>query len=322
MEYRRLGKSGLKVSEIGLGCASPTFVGKADEPTSISIINHALELGINYIDTAETYAMGRSETLIGKALQGKRSQVIIGTKFGKDRSVGPAEQRGSRTRIMNAVEGSLKRLQTDYIDLYIMHEPDPETPIEETLRALDDLVRAGKVRYLGCSDFAPWQLSDAMWTSKVHNLASFTVASSDYNVIDRRLEKELLPCCLTYGVGIMPLHVLAGGFLTGKYRRGEEFPQGTRFGSIPPFTGEKHQDLSRYNKMHSESYFDKLDKLQAFAQQRGHSVGELAIAWMLAHPWVGTVLTGVSSSEQLTRNVAGLGWKLSAADITQLDKLL
>ena len=152
MQYRKIGKSGLKVSEIGLGCGSPTFAGKADEQTSVDIINHALELGINFIDTAETYAEGRSETLIGKALQGKRSQVIIGTKFGKDRSVGPTEQRGSRTRLMKAVEGSLKRLATDYIDLYIMHEPDPETPIEETLRALDDLVRVGKVRYIACSD--------------------------------------------------------------------------------------------------------------------------------------------------------------------------
>ena len=307
---------------MGLGCASPTFAGKADEPTSISIINHALELGITYIDTAETYALGRSETLVGKALKGKRSQVIIGTKFGRDRSVGPSEIRGSRSRLLKAVEGSLKRLQTDYIDLYIMHMPDPETPIEETLRALDDLVRVGKVRYIGCSDFAPWQLCEALWTSKVHNLESFIIASANYNVIDRRIEQELVPCCLTYGVGVMPLHVLAGGFLTGKYRRGKEIPKGTRFGSVPPFTGEKHQDLSRYDRFINEANFDKLDKLESFAQQRGHSVGELAIAWMLTHPWVGTVFTGVSSSEQLTRNVAGVGWKLSAEDIIQLNKLL
>src|SRR5262245_45198215 len=229
MEYRRLGKSGLKVSEIGLGTGSASFPGRADERTAIDIINFALESGINYIDTGETYAEGRSEILIGMAIKGKRSEVIIGTKFGHPRSTGGTEQRGSRARLMKAVEGSLRRLDTEYIDVYIMHAPDPDTPIEETLRALDDLVRTGKVRYTGCSNFAAWQICEALWTSRVDSLETFIMAESNYNLINRDIERELVPCCQTLGVGIVPIRPLAGGSLTGTYRLGNEMPEGTRF---------------------------------------------------------------------------------------------
>ena len=312
MEYRRLGNSGLKVSEIGLGNNTPTIAGRADEQTSIDIIDHALELGINFIDTAYAYAEGQSEAIVGKALKGKRSQVVIATKFGLPRSVGRSEQGGSRNHVLKAVEASLRRLDTDYIDLYYIHFPDPETPIEETLRALDDLVRVGKVRYIGCSNFAAWQLCEALWTSKMHNLESFIAVQSKYNLIERGIERELVPCCQTYGVGIIPWQPLASGFLTGKYRRGQEIPAGTRL------TMGRPTDIG----IVTDANFDKLDKLEAFAKERDHSVGELAITWLLSHPWLGSVIAGATSKEQLSLNVGAVGWKLTAKDIAQLDKIL
>ena len=321
MNYRNIGKSELKVSEVSLGSASATFVGKADEKASIAIINHALDLGINYIDTAETYAEGRAELLIGKALEGKRSQVVIATKFGKDRSVAPGEQRGSYSHIMEAIEDSLKRLVTDYIDLYIMHEPDPLTPIEETLLALTDLVKAGKVRYIGCSDFAASQIAEAISTSKEHNLESFIMAGATYSLIYRECEQEFVPCCLAAGIGVIPIEPLAKGFLTGKYRRGQVMPPGSRFSVIPPFVNARFQNPAYYNRFLSSANFDKLDKLEIFANERGCTTAELAIAWLLSHPWLGTVLTGVSSADQLTKNVAAADLKLSKEDIVQLDKI-
>ncbi len=218
MEYRRLGNSGLRVSQVGLG--GNNFGGRANEQVSINVINHALDMGINFIDTADSYIEGRSEELVGKAVKGKRSQVIIATKFGNPRSVGPSEQPGSRNHIMTALEASLKRLSTDYIDLYYLHYPDSGTPIEETLRTLDDMVRAGKVRYIACSNFAAWQLSNAIWTSKFDNLVSFIAVQSKYNLLDRSIEQELVPCCQAYGAGVIPWGPLASGFLIGKYHGG------------------------------------------------------------------------------------------------------
>ena len=310
MEYRRLGKSGLKVSEIGLGAL--TFGGRADEQTSINIIEHALELGINFIDTADFYTQGRSEEIVGKAVKGNRSRVVIATKFGFPTSVGPEEQRGSRNHMMKAVDSSLRRLNTDYIDLYYIHYPDTETPIEETLRAMDDLVRSGKVRYIGCSNFPAWRLCEAMWTSKLHNLESFITVQSRYNLLDRGIERELVPCCQTYGIGVVPWAPLASGFLTGKYRRGQAMPAGARLANQPSLPGDILTDTG----------FDKLAKLEVFAEERGHSVGELAIAWLLSHPWLGSVIAGAMSVEQLSLNVAAVGWKLTTEDIVQLDKIV
>ena len=306
MEYRRIGNSGLKVTEIGLG--GNNFGMRADEETSIKIINNALEMGINFIDTAEMYAQGRSEELVGKAVKGKRSQVIIATKFGLPVTVGPTQQGGSRSYIMKAVDASLKRLNTDYIDLYYFHSPDPSTPIQETLRALDNLVRTGKVRYIGCSNFAAWQLSDALWTSKVHNLESFITVQSRYNLLDRSIERELVPCCQTHDIGLIPWGPLASGFLTGKYRCGQEIPTGMRLAK--PF--------SIYSDILTDANFDKLSKLEAFAKERGHSVGELAIAWLLFHPWLSSVIAGAMNREQLSTNIAAADWKLTAEDIAQL----
>jgi len=310
MEYRRIGSSGLKVTEIGLG--GNNFGMRADEETSINIINDALEMGINFIDTAEMYSQGRSEELVGKAVKGKRSQVIIATKFGHHVSVGPSQQGGSRSYIMKAVDASLKRLNTDYIDLYYFHFPDTSTPVQETLRALDDLVRTGKVRYIGCSNFAAWQLCEALWTSKLNNLESFIVVQSKYNLLDRSVESELVPCCESYGVGLIPWGPLASGFLTGKYRRGLEVAEGMRLA----------KPISVYSDVLNDTNFDKLDKLEAFAKERGHSVGELAIAWLLFHPWLSSVIAGAMNREQLSTNIAAADWKLTAEDIAQLSEKL
>lgn len=309
MEYRKLGNSGLKVSEIGLG--GDTFGRWADEQTSIAIINHALDLGINFIDTADVYGgRGQSEEFIGKVVKGKRSQVFIATKFRTAIGEGPNEGGGSRHHIMSAVDASLRRLNTDHIDLYQIHSPDSTTPIEETLRALDDLVHAGKVRYIGCSNFAAWQLCEALWISKVNNLHSFVTEQPQYNLIDRHIEQDLIPCCQTYGIGVIPYYPLAAGFLTGKYRRGEAPPAGSRFNSEPSYT-----------QILSDANFDKLDKLQTFASQRGHSVTELAIAWLLSHPWVSTVIPGATKIEQVSANVTAVEWKLTANEVAQLEKI-
>lgn len=315
MEYRTLGKSGLKISEIGLG--TNNFGGRVDEPGSIAIINKALELGINFIDTAEMYNQGNSETAVGKAVKGKHAEVIIATKFAYLPGSGPHNEVGaSRHYIMKAVDASLKRLNMDYIDLYYSHKPDPTTPIEETLRALDDLVKAGKVRYIGCSNYSAWQLSEALWTSKFHNLNRFIAVQSRYNLLDRNIEPELVPCCQTHGVGVIPWGPLAGGFLTGKYCRGQAIPPGVRFAN-PAFTNP----ASIYGDVITDVNFDKLAKLEAFAREHNRSVGEVAIAWLLSRTWMGSVITGAMNTEQLSANVATADRKLTAEEAAELDQL-
>jgi len=309
MEYRRLGNSELKVSEIGLG--GNNFGRWADEQTSIAVISHALDLGVNFIDTADVYGQSRSEEFIGKAVKSKRSQVIIATKFGRAPVNGPAERGGSRDYIMNAVDASLRRLQTDYIDLYQFHIPDPVTPIEETLRALDDLVRDGKVRYIGCSNFAAWQLCEALWTSRVNKLQSFVTVQTRYNLLERQIETELVPCCQAYGVGVIPWGPLAGGFLTGKYRQGEKAPPDARLSMRTII----------YDGYFTEASWNKLAKLEAFAAERDHTVGELAIAWLLAKPWVSTVIAGARKIEQVSANVAAAEWKLTADEVAEAEAL-
>jgi len=308
MEYRRLGRSRLKVSAIGLG--TNAFGSRADEQTSIRTIEHALELGVNFIDTAESYTQGRSEEIIGKAVKGKRSQAIIATKFGHFRTVGPKERGGSRAYIIKAVENSLRRLNTDYIDLYYLHTPDTETPIVETLRALDDLVRSGKVRYIACSNFAAWQLCEAEWTATTRNLEPFIAVQSGYNMFNRGIEQELVPCCQAYGISVVPWGPLASGFLTGKYASGSQVPE--RFS----MSGGIYSDIF------NETNFEKLALLKTFARGHGRNVGDLAVAWLLSHPWLGSVITGATSPEQVTANVAGGNWKLTPEDTAQIEKLL
>lgn len=313
MEYRNLGRSGLKVSALGLG--GNNFGWWIDKQSSAAVIYHALDLGINLIDTADMYDKGRSEEYIGLVLKGKREQVIIATKFGQSMGEGPNDQGGSRWYITRALEASLKRLNTDYIDLYQMHIPDPATPMEETLRALDDLVKAGKVRYIGCSNFASWQVSEALWTSRVNSLNSFVTVQARYSLFERQIERELAPCCKANAMGIIPWGPLAGGFLTGKYRHGEQPPASSQ-GSMPP------KAFSRiYNAVITESNWQKLEKLNTFAKARGRKISDLAIAWLLSHPWVSTVIAGATRPEQLDENVTGADWKLTAEEVVQIEQI-
>ena len=316
MEYRNLGSSGLKVSAVSLG--GDTFGRDIDEQSTLAVIDHALDIGINYIDTADVYGRGggRSEEFIGKAVKGKRNRVIIATKFGV--AVGEGSQQfankdclGSRAYIMKAVDASLKRLHTDYIDLYQFHQPDPATPVEETLRAMDELVKTGKVRFLGGSNLPAWELCEALWVSRAAGLSSFVTVQPRYNLLDRHCEEELVPCCLNYGIGVIPWYPLAGGFLTGKYRRGAPLPPGTRFGSNPDF----------YAWLLTENNFDILQKLASFAENRGHTVAELAVAWLVSHPWVSTVIAGVTRPAQVTANVAAAEWKLAADEMKEIDRI-
>ena len=309
MEYRMLGSSGLKVSEIGLG--GNNFGGRVDKKQSISVIHHALELGVNFIDTANTYSRGVSETFVGKAVKDRRQEVIIATKFSRIMGDGPNEHGGSRYHIMQAVDASLKRLQTDYIDLYQMHVPDEETPIDETLRTLDDLVKAGKVRYIGCSTFTPWQICEALWTSRLHNLHSFVTEQPQYSLLNRQIEQELVPFCLKYGIGIIPFSPLAGGFLTGKYRKGEEQQVDGRLARPGPNS----------NRIFTEANWEKLAKLETFATGRGHTMGELAIAWLLSKPCISTIIAGATKNEQVTANVTAADWRLTAEEVAEVEAL-
>ena len=274
MEYRNLGKSGLKVPSPGVG--RKQFGWWADERASAAVINHALEIGINYIDTADMYDNGRSEEYIGRTLRGRRTEVLIASKFAVPMGEGINDRGGSRWYMMRALEASLRRLQTDYIDLYQMHGPDPTTPIEETLRTLDDLVKAGKVRYIGCSNFAGWQLSDALWTSRVNNLNSFITVQPKYNLLERQVEQELVPCCKAHDVGVIPWGPLAGGFLTGKYPRGVK-PPATAPGARPA-----KAFLQLYSRVMTDANWERLGKLDTFARDRatksrtGHCLAALS----------------------------------------------
>ena len=317
MEYRRLGRSGLQVSVVGLGgnnfgmnlnvAGMPI---RADERQSIRVIDAALDAGINFIDSANEY--GESEVFVGKAVKGKRDRAVLTSKFANKAGDGPNDTGGSRKHIMHEVEKTLRRMQTDYIDLYQMHRADPITPIEETLRALDDVVRQGKVRYIGCSNYQSWQLSDAVWTSRFHNLSSFVSVQPEYNLLRRGVEQDLLPCCETLGVGLIPYFPLASGLLTGKYRAGEAPDQGTRLGDMPAETT---------SRMLSGRRMKIVSELNRFAQDRGHTLGELAIGWLAANPLVGTIIAGATKPEQVVANAKGADWKLTQAELDEIDTI-
>ena len=310
MKYRRLGASGLEVSEIGIG--TNNFGGRLDAKQSATVVHAALDRGINLFDTADIYSHGVSEEHLGKALDGRRQGALIATKFGMLWEEGPHGMGGSRKHIIDSLEGSLKRLKTDYIDLYQIHRQDPETPIEETLRALDDAVRDGKVRYIGCSNYDAWRIADAMWTSEHYGLARFVSAQPEYSMLVRDIEPEILPACSNYGLGILPYFPLAHGFLTGKYRRGEDVPEGTRLALTPAAQGRRLTD----------SNFDVLEALGAFVGERGKTLVELAFAWLLAHPTVSSVIAGASNPEQVTQNAAAAEWVLTAKEMAELGRVL
>jgi aryl-alcohol dehydrogenase-like predicted oxidoreductase len=309
MQYRNLGRSGLQVSVVGLGCNN--FGGRLEIDQTRAVVDKALDLGINLFDTADVYGgAGKSEEQLGEVLKGRRDQVVLATKFASPMGDGPMKRGASRRYIVQAVEDSLRRLQTDYIDLYQIHRPDASTPIEETLRALDDLVHAGKVRYIGSSNFTGWQVVESHYLAEKHNLEPFVSAQNEYNLLDRRIERELVPACDKYGVGILPFFPLASGFLTGKYRQGEEPPQGARL-SGGPMAG----------RVLNEGNFATLGRLENFAKERGHTILELAIGWLASQPHVPSVIAGATKPEQVEANVAAAEWTLTPEELAQADTI-
>jgi aryl-alcohol dehydrogenase-like predicted oxidoreductase len=295
MEYRALGRTGTQVSSLCLGCMM--FGGKTNPTDSYDIIDRALDAGINFIDTANVYSIGRSEEVTGEALKrnGKRHDIVLATKVHGKMGEGVNDLGNSRRHIIEQAEQSLRRLQTDYIDLYQIHRPQPDIPIDETLRALDDLVRSGKVRYLGTSTFAAWQLVESLWTSERLGLNRFVVEQPPYNLLDRRIERELLPAARTYGFGVIPWSPLAGGLLTGKYKRGEEPPEGARFA-----------DTSNplYRRRLNDRIYDVVEGLQPMAEEKGVSLSQFSLAWCMQQPGVTSPIIGPRTMEQLEDNLA------------------
>lgn len=310
MEYRQLGHSGVRVSVIGLGANQ--FGSKTVPQTEVTrIIDAALEAGVNFVDTANTYKRGASEETLGEALKGRRYRVVLATKFSRPQNDGPNGQGASRYHMMQAVEASLRRLQTDHIDLYYVHRWDETTPIQETLRGLDDLVRAGKILYAGASQFASWQLAYANLLAELRGWSPFIVIQSHYHMFERRVENEVMSYCRAQRVGLIPYFPLAGGFLTGKYKKGEPPPPGSR--------GERAGYVQRYM---TDRNFDKIATLTAWAERRGRGMNELAQAWLLAHPEVCSVISGATAADQVIRNIKAADWRFSASEVEELDALL
>jgi aryl-alcohol dehydrogenase-like predicted oxidoreductase len=310
MEYRRLGNSGLKVSAIGLG--TNQFGGKVEAKLAAEIIHAALDAGVNLIDTADIYRGGRSEETIGAALKGKREKAVVATKvFHPTEPNGPNDQGASRQHILNGVEASLRRLQIETIDLYQIHVWDKNSPIEETMRALEDLVRGGKVRYIGASNFDAWQLTDANAVAEMQGWTKFVSIQPHYHMLQREVEREMLPAARYFNIGVLPYFPLAGGFLTGKYKRGQAAPKGSR-GEDNPYV----------QKFMTDATYTIVEKLEAFAKERSHTLGELAHAWLLAEPQISSVISGATKVEQLQANVKSAEWTLSAEDKEAVDKIL
>ncbi len=313
MNYRRLGTSGLVVSVVGIGCNN--FGRKLDLEGTREVVDAALDAGVTLFDTADIYGTphGTSEEFLGAALKGRRDDVIVATKFGMNMEGLNGKDfgaRGSRRYIVRAVEASLRRLETDYIDLYQMHEPDPATPIDETLAALDDLVRSGKVRYLGSSNFSGWQIADADWTARAGDLTPFVSVQNQYSLLEREVETEVVPACEHFGLGLLPFFPLNSGLLSGKYRRGEKPAAGTRLA----------QD--RYQRWLDAADWDTIEALSAFGAERGHSLLDVAIAGLAARPAVTSVIAGATTAEQVQANVAAGAWQLTAEDVAALDAVL
>ena len=308
MTYRQLGDSGLTVSTVGLGCNN--FGRRIDQEATNAVVRTAIDAGVTLFDTADIYGQGASEEMLGLALGAERENVVVATKFGMDMqgSNGPDwGVRGSRRYVRKAVEASLRRLGTDWIDLYQLHRPDPVTPIEETLAALDELVREGKVRYIGSSNFTGWQVVDADWTARAAGTTPFVSAQNEYSLLERDVEDELVPACEHVGVGLLPFFPLASGLLTGKYRRGEAAPEGTRLaGNADRLAGAD---------------WDTVEALEAFAARRDLRLIDVAIGGLAAQPAVASVIAGATRPEQVLDNVRAGGWDPSADDLAELDDL-
>ena len=310
MQQRTLGSSGLRVSAVGLGCNN--FGNRTDPAASGKVIDRAIEAGITLFDTADIYGnLGGSETILGESLGKRRDAIVLATKFAGPMDPAKTYKDTSRRYIVAAAEASLRRLRTDWIDLYQVHFPDGRTPIEETLAALDDLVHAGKVRYIGCSNFPAWQVADAQWTARDRRLTPFVSVQDEYSLLVRGIEAEVLPVTEHFGMGLLPYFPLAGGLLTGKYQPGTPFPEGSRLSKNASFADRYMTDAN----------VAKVERLRAFCAERGHSPVELAFSWLLARPAISSVIAGATKPEQIDANVNAVGWTLSAADLAEIDKL-
>ena len=312
MRYRRLGESGLVVSVVGIGCNN--FGGRIDLDQASAVVDAAIEAGVTLFDTADVYGspQGNSEQVLGQVLGNRREDVIIATKFGIDMGGANGRDfgaRGGRHYLVRAVEASLRRLGTDYIDLYQMHEPDPATPIDETLAALDDLVRSGKVRYLGHSNFAGWQVADAAWVARTARLTPFVSAQNEYSLLKRDAEADLVPACRQFGLGLLPYFPLANGLLTGKYSPGEAAPAGSR--------------LARdgFSRILAEAPWTTIEQLKGYAAARGRTLIDIAIGGLLALPGVASVIAGATTAAQVQANAAATTWRPTSEDLTELDSI-
>ena len=316
MRHVRLGGTGLRVSQLCLG--TMTFGLQCDEPTSVAILDRAAAGGITFLDTSDVYpiggnlsTVGRTEEILGRWLAGRRQDFVVATKCFGAMSARPWDQGLSRKHILDAIDGSLWRLATDYVDVYQLHHPDSSTPIEESLRALDDLVRQGKVRYIGNSNFPAWRVAEAEYVARAMNVSRFISCQDEYSLVVRDIEKDLLPAAQEYKLGLLPFFPLASGLLTGKYRKGEAAPDDTRFGKVPRLR-------DRYVTPRNE---DIVGQLTDFAKARGHSMLELAFSWLAARPQVSSVIAGATRVEQIEENVKAIAWKLGAEELAEIDRI-
>ena len=310
MEYRNLGSSGLRVSLVGLGCNN--FGMRLDLEQTRAVVDRAFDLGITLFDTADMYGgRGGSETQLGKILGHRRKDIVLASKFGMAMSDDGAKIGASRRYIMSAVEDSLRRLKTDWIDLYQLHQPDPLTPLDETMQALDDLVTQGKIRYIGCSNLPSWQVVESQWISKSMGLNRFVSCQDEYNILNRNVEAELIPAMQKYGCGLLPYFPLASGLLTGRYKR-TEMPEGARLTDMPTFANRIYL---------TDENFDVVDNLNKFAHKTGHSILELAFGWMASRPTTASIIAGATKPEQIDANVAAVNWVLSQSEIDEVNKI-
>jgi aryl-alcohol dehydrogenase-like predicted oxidoreductase len=312
MQQRSLGSTGLQVSLVGLGCNN--FGRRIDAEASRKVVYKALDLGVTLFDTADVYrsAIGGSEEFLGQALGPRRKDIVLATKVAMRMDDAAGERGASRRHIMQAVEASLRRLNTDWIDLYQQHQPDPLTPIEETLRAFDDLVRQGKVRYIGCSNLQAWQVVEARWTSRTLGLAHFVTSQDEYSLLSRGPERELIPMLRAYGMGLLPYYPLASGLLSGKYRRNTPMPADARL----------TLHAARYgDRFINDTNWPVLERLEAFCAQRGRTMLQLAFGWLAAQPCVSSVIAGATHPEQVEQNVQAAEWALTAEDLRLVDTI-
>lgn len=319
MEYSFLGRSGLSVSRLSFGAA--TFggpetadlavgrIGVVEMPEAARLVDICIDAGINYFDTADVYSAGDSETILGQALGNKRKDIVLASKTTMPMGPGRHDRGASRQHIIRSCEDSLRRLNTDWIDLYQLHYPDYLTPVEETLRALDDLVRAGKIRYIGCSNYSGWHMMRNMAAADALGLERFVSHQLSYSLLDRDPEHELVPAAIDQGVGVLAWGPLSGGFLSGKYRRGQPLPEGSRFEALPNYPAPSDW----------EKGYEIVDALEAISQARGRTVAEVALNWVLRRPWVSSVIIGARTEAQLVANLKATGWTLTEEEVAALD---